>query len=334
MKQNAQMTLRERTPTHSQLDKAFPRTPPETPRKGLKRTFSNNMKTAFANVLPMTPPSTPPTRFGIHSTLARTMSDTVNKQHQISIFALKNRPTIVTIDVTDSSPSRRTSLRRSSSYSMDSAGSGSRDPLDRVRDYSARSTDSRYPSESPTAPPAYSPPPNTPANAYTPGVYTTTTGVQIHGITQRGAGAQGNDPFNPFSYTGPTQYPNHSLQRAPTQPSNGLWQGNGNYGAQFPHLPSPSAFQTPNASVVDLEKARRSAISDHPKKNRGCKKAVICCIVLGVLLVLVVVAAVIIIVRLRHHFHNKYHHHKRMNCITVPGMYVNGHWNHGYEKCT
>jgi hypothetical protein len=113
-----------------------------------------------------------------------------------------------------------------------------------------------------------------------------------------------------------------------------LWQGNGTYNAQFPNLPSPSAFQTPNASVVDLEKARRSTVPDHPKKKRGCKKALICCVIAAILLVVGVVVAVIIIVRLRHHFREKHHHHKRTNCINVPGMYINGHWNHGYEKCT
>lgn len=237
----------------------------------------------------------------------------------------------MTIDVTDTSPSRRRSLRRSSSYSAESAGSGSKDPLDRIRDYSARSTDSRYPSESPIAPPAYSPPPNTPANAYAPTNYT--TGVDSQGVTQRGAGLQDHDPFNPFSYTGPTQYPNHSLQRAPTQPSNGLWQGNGRYAAQFPNLPSPSAFQTPNASVVDLEKARRGAVPDPPKKkSHGKRKALICCIVAAILLVLGVVAAVIVVVRLRHYYQQK-HHHKR-GCINVPGMYVNGQWEKGYQRCT
>jgi hypothetical protein len=86
MKQDARMSLKERTPLHSHLQKAFPRTPPGSPRKELKRTLSNNIKAAFANGLPLTPPSTPPTRFGIHSTLARTMSDSV-KGNQISIVS-------------------------------------------------------------------------------------------------------------------------------------------------------------------------------------------------------------------------------------------------------
>jgi hypothetical protein len=88
MKSDARMSLRERAPMHANLEKVFPRTPPQSPRNGLKRKFSNNMKSAFANVLPMTPPGSPPSRFGIHSTLARTMSDSVNKGHQISIVSL------------------------------------------------------------------------------------------------------------------------------------------------------------------------------------------------------------------------------------------------------
>lgn len=239
----------------------------------------------------------------------------------------------MTIDVVDSSPSRRSSLRRSSSYSMDSAKLVSKDPLDRIRDYSARSTESRYPSDSPLAPPAYSPPPNTPANTYAPVNYT--KGVEIHGITQRGPEHPDNDPFNPFSYAGPTQYPNHALQKTSTQSSNGLWQGNGNYEAQYPNLPSPSAFQTPNAGITDLERTRRGAVSDYPqKKKRCCKRTtLVCCAVTVILLAFAVAAAIVIVMRLRHHFHDQ-HHHTRMNCLTDPGMYVNGHWVKGYERCT
>jgi hypothetical protein len=89
-KSDAQMSLRERTPMHSSLERVFPRTPPQSPRFGLKRKFSTNVKSAFSNVPPLTPPATPPTRFGIHSTLAKTVSDTVNKDHQISIVSFNN----------------------------------------------------------------------------------------------------------------------------------------------------------------------------------------------------------------------------------------------------
>lgn len=233
----------------------------------------------------------------------------------------------MTIDVTESS--RRSSLQRSSSYSLESAGSASKDPLDRVRDYSARSTDARYPTESPCAPPAYSPPPNTPANAYVPPT-NFATGAQTGGFVQHGA--QENDTYNPFSYTGPTQYPNHSLQRAPTQPSNGLWQGN--YATKYPNLPSPRTFQQSNSSrsgVVDLEKARRNDFADPPKKKRNCKrKALICGLVLLILLMLGIMAAIIVILRLKHH----HKHHKRGLCINVPGMFRNGEWQKGYQKCT
>lgn len=88
MKSGFQMSSKERTPMHSSLEKMFPKTPPQSPRNGLKRKFSNNVKSAFGSVLPLTPPATPPTRFGIHSTLARTVSDTVNKGHQISIVSI------------------------------------------------------------------------------------------------------------------------------------------------------------------------------------------------------------------------------------------------------
>jgi hypothetical protein len=224
-------------------------------------------------------------------------------------------------------PSRRRSLRRSSSYSLESDGSASKDPLDRVRDYSARSTDARYPSESPCAPPAYSPPPNTPANAYVPPT-NDTTGAQIHGITQRGA--QENDTYNPFSYTGPTQYPNHSLQRAPTQPSNGLWQGN--YATQYPNLPSPRTFQAanPRSGVGDLKEARQNDVPDTPKKKRHCKrKALICCVVAAIMIMLGIVAAVIVIVELRHNHKND----KRDLCISMPGMFRGGEWQAADTRC-
>ena len=245
----------------------------------------------------------------------------------------------MTINVTDSSSTRRRSLQRSSSYSSNSStGSASRDPLDRVKDYSVRSTDSRYPTESPLAPPAYSPPPNTPANG--DAVYTTTSGTQIHGLSKQGAGAQDNDPFNPFS-AGPKQYPNHSLA-APTQLSNGVWQGNSNgngsvaYNVRQPILPSPGAFETPNSSLVDLEKARRHSVSHHPKKKRGCcGKKMICCAIFAIGLLIGFVAAALIVERVRHHFQNKHSHPARaILCGHRSGLVIEGRHTREYQKCT
>jgi hypothetical protein len=99
MKQDASMILRERTPIRSHLEYAFPRTPLGSPSKGLKRTWSNNIKEGFANDLPLTPPSTPPTRYGIHPIMGRTMSGSINKGHQISIVSRipPVKPQILTI---------------------------------------------------------------------------------------------------------------------------------------------------------------------------------------------------------------------------------------------
>ncbi|KAH8600966.1 hypothetical protein B0O99DRAFT_668142 [Bisporella sp. PMI_857] len=212
MKQEAKMALRGRTPMHAAIEKVLPRSPPESPRMALKRTFSNNVKSTFG--LPMTPPDTPPmnrSQVGIHPTLAKTLSDSVNKSlgHQISYFNLKNRPTIVTIDVTEIP--RRGTLSRSSSYSLSSAGSvssGSKDPLDRVKDYTTRSTDTIFPSPNMLAPPVYSPPPNTPAT-FEPIYHNYSDGADFAtGVAQFG---NGSDPFNPFAYTGPTQPENSPI---------------------------------------------------------------------------------------------------------------------------
>jgi hypothetical protein len=257
------------------------------------------------------------------------------------ISKFKNRPTIVTIDVTNSpSLSRRSTLSRSSSYSGYSAQSAtstgsstSRNPIDRVRTYSAASTDSIFPSPTMMAVPVYSPPPNTPA--------TFEPIHQIHdysklnlfafeseGITQRGTagekGQENNDPFNPFSYTGPIQYPNHSSQ-GPVQQTNGF------QGVTYePNLPSQGTLQSSGSSIVDLEKARGFRRQDTTERRHCGRKIVICCIIMVIFLLLAIAAVVIVVVKLRHHFK----HHKRMACFEVPGLYVQGNFQPGYIKCT
>lgn len=246
------------------------------------------------------------------------------------------------------------SLRRSSSYSSDSSISSGKDPIDRIKDYSARSIEGRYPSPGSAAPPAYSPPPNTPANmvitpgnmVMTPAHYTTSS--QIRGMMQAGGPAPvDNDPFNPFSYTGPTQYPAHSQNPAPVQQSNGLWQQS--YPTQFPNLPSPTTFQQQQTgSITDLEKARQpSNEPDHSETQRhGKRKALICIIILLVMLMLV--AAVVVVVfwaRHRHQQHEQqknstsaqihqtpYVHNKRFESVSGPGMYIKGVWRRAYIK--
>lgn len=83
MKQEPRMTHRERNSIHLSLEEMYP-SPSHSPRMGFKRSFSS--KSAFG--LPPTPPATPPipTRVGIHPSLARTLSDSVNKSlgHQVS----------------------------------------------------------------------------------------------------------------------------------------------------------------------------------------------------------------------------------------------------------
>lgn len=84
MKPEARMTLRERNSIHQSFEKAFLSSPSQSPRMGLKRTFSS--QSAFG--LPMTPPATPPlsSRVDLRPAFARTVSDSVNKSlgHQIS----------------------------------------------------------------------------------------------------------------------------------------------------------------------------------------------------------------------------------------------------------
>jgi len=232
----------------------------------------------------------------------------------------------VTIDVKDLP--RRGTLSRSSSYSLSSVSSagGSRDPIDRVREFSARSTDSVFPSPNGLALPAYSPPPNTPAT-FEP-TYHNYSNMQTFPDgplpINFGSGQKDSDPYNPFSYNGPTQYPNHTSQA----PSN----SNGVQDRQLPHeQPINNSFQASSTGIADLEKARSYRQQNSPKKKRHCaRKALICCVVAALLLVLGVVAVVLVIIRLRHH----HRHHKRMNCINVPGMWVDGEWENAYKKCS
>ncbi|KAG9245296.1 hypothetical protein BJ878DRAFT_24363 [Calycina marina] len=315
MKQEPRITLRERASIHQNLEQAMvPGTPPHSPRMGFKRSYSS--KTAFG--LPMTPPATPPipSGVGIHPSLARTLSDSVNKSlgHEISYFSLKNRPTLVNLDVTEIP--RRGTLSRSSSYSLpsvaSSAASTPRDPLDRIRDYSARSTDTIFPSPNILAPPVCSPPPNTPAT-FEP-IFHDYSNTEFFPDGQKptftfGTKAKDNDAYNPFSYAEPTQYPN-KISLNPAQQSNGVSQdrqlaGNG----EQPSFGANNEVQQASSAIADLEKARGPRGTDCLPRKRGCaRKALICFAVLALLFVLVVVGVVFIILELKHH-HDK--HHKR-----------------------
>lgn len=260
----------------------------------------------------------------------------------------------MTIDIIGSPTlSRRSTISRSSSYSATSYSGfsarsatsvssmttiGSRDPLDRVRDYQALSTDAKFPSPTMLAAPEYSPPPNTPATfepihqihdysnlAISP--------FAMEGIQHRGSRAgsepkDNEDPFNPFSYTGPTQYPNHSSQ-PPAQTSNG-YQG-------FTTQPDfrgaePGSDFAPGSSIIDLEKARNRGVRrQNSSPSRHCaRKLVICCAVCVMLVVLAVVIVVVVIVRIHHHTK----HHKRSACTELPGMYIEGEWQNEYLRCT
>jgi len=232
----------------------------------------------------------------------------------------------VTIDVTELP--RRGTLSRSSSYSLSSVSSagGSRDPLDRIKEFSARSTDSVFPSPNALALPVYSPPPNTPAT-FEPTYHNYSNSETFPDgpiPISFGTEQKDNDPYNPFSYNGPTQYPNHTSQ-APSH-SNGVQD------RQLSHeQPGTRSFETSSTGIADLEKARSYRQQNSPKKkHHWARKALICCAIAALLLVLAIVAVVIIIIKLRHH----HRHHKRMDCVMVPGMWVDGEWENSYRKCT
>jgi len=233
----------------------------------------------------------------------------------------------VTIDVTELP--RRGTLSRSSSYSLSSVSSagGSRDPLDRIKEFSARSTDSVFPSPNALALPVYSPPPNTPAT-FEPTYHNYSNSETFPDgpiPISFGTEQKDNDPYNPFSYNGPTQYPNHTSQ-APSL-SNGVQDRQ----LSCEQSRNNRSSETSSTGIADLEKARSYRQQNIPKKKRHCaRKALICCAVAAILLVLAIVAVVLVVIKLRHH----HRHHKRMNCISVPGMWVDGEWENSYRKCT
>lgn len=207
----------------------------------------------------------------------------------------------MTIGVADTP--RRGTLSRSSSYSLSSATSTatpSRDPMNRIRDYSARSTDSVFPSPNFLVTSVYSPPPNTPAT-FEPIFHDySKTEFFPDGITF-GSEEKDNDAYNPFSYSGPTQYPNHTSQ-APTL-SNGVPQDRQIAGERSNY----AASQASGPGIADLEKARGSRGPDRPKTKRSCaRKALIVCAVFVLLFVLGIVAVVVVIIKLRHR-HDKHH---------------------------
>jgi hypothetical protein len=246
----------------------------------------------------------------------------------------------VTIDVTNSpSLSRRGTLSRSSSYSAYSATSavstGSKDPIDRVRTYSAITTDSVFVSPTFLGAPVYSPPPNTPAtfepihqihDYSTLPNFDSEMDMDIKDTIQLGNEPKENaDHFNPFSFTGPTQYPNHSSQ-APIQPSNGF-QGF----ASQPNIPSHgTSFQSSGSSIVDLEKARGLRQQNQPQKKRYCGRQVLICLIVTISLIVLIVVVVVVVLRTR----QNHKHTKRMACMDVPGMYIDGEWKKAYNKCS
>lgn len=95
-KNAAVMALRERshsksTPMHISLEKMFPRTPPQSPRMGLKRTFSNNVN-GTGNFGPLSPPATPPTtgrsRAFSGLGLSRSLTDKI-LEGQVSVVSVR-----------------------------------------------------------------------------------------------------------------------------------------------------------------------------------------------------------------------------------------------------
>lgn len=229
---------------------------------------------------------------------------------------LTRRPTIITADFGDMSPSRRYSrVSRSSSYSS-AAGTpcSSKDALARCKEYEALSTESQYPITLPS--PSYfargsTPPPNTP-------MYPIAGLVHYDGESKQ-AGAQGQ------SYPG----------RSNLGTSSALGFG---YPAQYPTLPGPEDFKFQERGIEDLEKQRVRGYDDedgeralkdpgHPDHKRHCKrKALLCCILIAMILALIPIIIVIVVVLRKH---RKLH----SRCASVPGFYMNGQWQDGYQKC-
>jgi hypothetical protein len=223
------------TPINSTLDKMFPRSPPGSPRSGIKRKFSTNLQSALNGI--MTPPSTPPT-------LSR--SSTFSKGNEGAVFPTNRRPTViprptlVTVDF-DGSPSRRYPSRassRSSSYSSSVATPrSSKDALARCKDYAALSTDAQFPLASPS--PLYyssgsTPPPNTPMNPL--------SGMMMY------SGIKLFEPFPSF-YAGPSCL---STVSTPAM----------DFAPQYPNLPRPEDFNFAEHEMEDLEKEEANEEND------------------------------------------------------------------------
>ena len=235
------------TPINPTLDKMFPRSPPESPRSGLKRKFSTNLQSALNGI--MTPPSTPPT-------LSRS---TFSKGNEGAVFPTNRRPTVisrptlVTVDF-DGSPSRRYPSRassRSSSYSSSVATPRStKDALARCKDYAALSTDAQYPIASPS--PLYystgsTPPPNTPINPL--------SAMMLY------SGIKSFEPFPSF-YAGPSCLSTVSTPAMDFTPL-------------YPNLPRPEDFNFAEHEMEGLEKEgakeesyRGLSLSHRPSKRK------------------------------------------------------------------
>ena len=244
-------------------------------------------------------------------------------------FSIKSRPSIVTTDVTELP---RHTPSRSSSYSLASANSASstpKDPLDRVKDYSTRSTDSVFLSPELLTAPAYSPPPNTPAT-FSPTYHNYTNATFNDTFTHFGSSDNKEVPSNPPAYTGQgthTQNTNTDSQygtqnsQSYSQPSNYF----GFQGAQYTSTPGPP-------SIADMEKARSYREPDRPQKKRDCAcKTLICCIIfIPILLLIITVVVLATIIKMQ----NQRLEIGKRGCIELPGMYVHGEWQSGYRKCT
>jgi hypothetical protein len=229
------------TPINSTLDRMFPRSPPESPRGGLKRKFSTNLQSALSGI--MTPPSTPPT-------LSR--SSTFSRSNDCAVFPTSRRPTVlprptlVTVDF-DGSPSRRFPSRASSWSSNYSSAvatpRSSKGALARCKDYASLSTDAQYPLASPS--PLYystgsTPPPNTPMNAL--------SGMMMY---------NGAKPFEPFPsfYAGPSCLSTVSTPVLDFVP-------------QYPNLPRPEDFNFEMKSAKQ-ESDRKLSLSHRPSKRKS-----------------------------------------------------------------
>lgn len=230
------------TPINPTLDKMFPRSPPSSPRNGLKRKFSTNLQSALNGML--TPPSTPPT-LSRSSTLVKGSDGSVFPTHRRP--TVTPRPTVVTVDF-NGSPSllfpSMTFSSRSSSYSSSVATPrSSRDALARCKDYAALSTDAQFPLASPS--PLYfntgsTPPPNTPMNPL--------SGMMMY--LSAGTGT----PFEPFPsfYAGPSNLSTVSTPVVELAP-------------MYPNLPRPEDFDFSSPRTVN---PAHLSLSHRPNKRK------------------------------------------------------------------